>query len=228
MVVAAVVCVAARYEDFHVTLLRVGDPAIQVSGSATSLLEKLNRGQATLSTNTLTGTDYIITTADGSSTNKGVHTWNNLSVATNADDNSTVTYELFKMNNDSSESLDWADLQVKVIDNTTNTEDSTVFVKILVAGTETVALQLDSAGATVVDLTASDDITATDDLIVSGLATIDESLFVGTTCSVSNSFNFGASVGKTFAVTNSSALGTNIIQWGGGVVTGAIVNGTQK
>jgi len=54
MVVAAVVCVAARYEDFHVTLLRVGDPAIQVSGSASSLLEQLNAGTYTNSSANLT------------------------------------------------------------------------------------------------------------------------------------------------------------------------------
>ena len=38
-------CLAARYEDFHVTLLRIGDPAIQVSGTTNSVLERLAKGQ---------------------------------------------------------------------------------------------------------------------------------------------------------------------------------------
>lgn len=162
-VMSALPCRAIETPRSFIQRLWLGKPNVEVTEAVTNLLYGvIDAADLTVSSNLTVALDLTVnggefnsgsnvlnvTFPDTGGTNKGTWAVKSLSVLTNADDNATMNVVLFRMLNDSSEMIDWSEIEIGVVDNTTNTEDSVERHKVQVNGTLTTILSLDSAGAT--------------------------------------------------------------------------------
>jgi len=77
-------------------------------------------------------------------------------------------------------------------------------------------------------LTANGAVVASSTLGVDGNTIVGGTLTASSTVSAASGFLYGATVGKSFAITNTGVTNTMVLQFQGGICTGALFNGTQR